>query len=29
MISTLLFVVIVLVLGYILLDASDWGKYIK
>lgn len=29
MTGTLLFIVIVLILGYLLLDASDWGKYIK
>lgn len=29
MIGTLLFVVIVLVLGYLIFDANDWSKYIK
>lgn len=29
MIGTLLFIVIVLVLGYLLWDANDWSKYIK
>jgi len=29
MIGTLLFVVIVLVLGYLLFDSNDWTRYIK
>lgn len=29
MMGTLLFVVIVLVLGYLLFDSNDWTRYIK